>query len=324
MRPDLFVHRLIERLGLRRQQLFSAQAEVVERLRGLARFGELATAFTQRRPQATPREFARSIAAAAEAGLREQEEPTPIATRGVQVLAMDAAPGLEFDHVYVLGLHAAGMPGAHTRTLEPIDPALLKETLSQDDDAAHVAEMRRLLHVAMTRTRGRLVLVHPQASERGAAQPPSPFAEEARLSGRRPLGGARRGAVRPGRVAPLDLPDPARRAAGDDQADRRADRRAALRHRPRRLARDRPLPRGRQAGGADRALPRGSRCRTRSPRSTRDSPRRSRASSATSCSPRRSTSGCSTPTATTDAARPRSPRARSRRWSRSCRAAATA
>lgn len=182
MRPDLFVHRLIERLGLRRQQLFSAQAEVVERLRGLARFGELASAFTQRQPQATPREFARSIAAAAEAGLREQEEPTPIAARGVQVMAMDSAQGLEFDHVYVLGLHAAGLPGAHTRTLEPIAPALMKETLPADDHAAHVAEMRRLLHVAMTRTRNRLVLVHPQASDRGAAQPPSPFAEEARAA----------------------------------------------------------------------------------------------------------------------------------------------
>src|SRR6185369_7184380 len=54
-RPDLFVHRLIERLGLRRQQLFTAQAEVVERLHGLARFGELAAAFVQRQPQATPR-----------------------------------------------------------------------------------------------------------------------------------------------------------------------------------------------------------------------------------------------------------------------------
>ena len=31
MRPDLYVHRLIERLGLRRQQLFAAQADVVER-----------------------------------------------------------------------------------------------------------------------------------------------------------------------------------------------------------------------------------------------------------------------------------------------------
>lgn len=182
MRPDLFVHRLIERLGLRRQQLFTAQAEVVERLRGLARFGELASAYVTRQPQATPREFARSIAAAAEAGLREEEEPPPAHPRGVQVLAMHAAAGLEFDHVYVLGLHAAGMPGAHTRTLEPIDPALMKERLPADDTAAHVAEMRRLLHVAMTRARRRLVLVHPQASDRGAAQPPSPFAEEARAA----------------------------------------------------------------------------------------------------------------------------------------------
>ena len=182
IRPDLFVHRLIERLGLRRQQLFTAQAEVVERLRGLARFGELASAYVARQPQATPREFARSIAAAAEAGLREEDEPPPGAVRGVQVLAMHAAQGLEFDHVYVLGLHAARMPGAHTRTLEPIAPALMKEELPQDDHAAHVAEMRRLLHVAMTRARRRLVLVHPQASDRGAAQPPSPFAEEARVA----------------------------------------------------------------------------------------------------------------------------------------------
>jgi superfamily I DNA/RNA helicase/RecB family exonuclease len=181
-RPDLFVHRLIERLGLRRQQLFTAQAEVVERLRGLARFGELAAAFTQRQPQATPREFARSIAAAAEAGLREEEEPPPGGARGVQVLAMHAAQGLEFDHVYVLGLHAARMPGAHTRTLEPIAPALMKEALPEDEHAAHVAEMRRLLYVAMTRARRRLVLVHPQFSDRGAAQPPSPFAEEARAA----------------------------------------------------------------------------------------------------------------------------------------------
>ena len=48
MRPDLYVHRLIERLGLRRQQLFAAQADVVERLRALARFGELASAHVAR------------------------------------------------------------------------------------------------------------------------------------------------------------------------------------------------------------------------------------------------------------------------------------
>jgi DNA helicase-2/ATP-dependent DNA helicase PcrA len=74
-RPDLFVHRLVERLGLRRQQLFAANADVVERLRSLARLGELAAAFVRRAPQATPREFARSIAAVAEAGLREDADP---------------------------------------------------------------------------------------------------------------------------------------------------------------------------------------------------------------------------------------------------------
>ena len=53
-RPDLYVHRLIERLALRRQQLFAASPDVVERLRALARFGELASAYVRRSPQATP------------------------------------------------------------------------------------------------------------------------------------------------------------------------------------------------------------------------------------------------------------------------------
>src|SRR5581483_7226354 len=47
-RPDLYVHRLTDRLGLRRHQLFAAQADVVERLRALARFGELASTFSRR------------------------------------------------------------------------------------------------------------------------------------------------------------------------------------------------------------------------------------------------------------------------------------
>ena len=72
-RPDLYVHRLVERLGLRRQLLFAATTEVVERLRNLARFAELAAAYVRRAPQATAREFARSIAAVADAGLREEE-----------------------------------------------------------------------------------------------------------------------------------------------------------------------------------------------------------------------------------------------------------
>ncbi|MCW2990983.1 MAG: ATP-dependent helicase [Solirubrobacterales bacterium] len=184
-RPDLFVHRLVERLGLRRQQLFAAQADVVERLRALARLTELAGDFVRRRPQAGARELARSLAAVAEAGLGEDDGSgfTTLTRAGfVRVLGMEAATGEEFDHVFVVGLQSSRMPGARRRLMEPIPDELLKERLPAETREAHGQEMRRLLHVAMTRARVGLVLAYASASERGAAQPPSPFADEARAA----------------------------------------------------------------------------------------------------------------------------------------------
>src|SRR6185295_5648740 len=181
-RPDLYVHRLVERLGLRRQLLFAASTEVVERLRNLAKFAELAADYAHRAPQATAREFARSIAAVADAGLREEEAADGERSRGVRVMTMHDAKGHEFEHVYVLGLMSARMPGPRRLSLEPIPDALIKETVPPLSRAAHAAEMRRLLHVAMTRARRRLVLAYPEKTDRGAAQQPSPFAEEARAA----------------------------------------------------------------------------------------------------------------------------------------------
>ena len=82
----------------------------------------------------------------------------------------------------MLGLASARMPGARMRAAEPIPDALLRETLGPDDRGAHVASMRRLLHVAMTRASRGLVLAYPARAASGAAQPPSPFAEEARMA----------------------------------------------------------------------------------------------------------------------------------------------
>ena len=170
-RPDLYVHRLIERLGLRRQQLFTAQADVVERLRALADFGQLAAAFVGRLPQSTPREFARTIAAVADFGLREQEEPDLESPGLVQVLTLEAAGGLEADHVYVVGLHA----GIKLPAFEQIPEDLLAEPLVADDDAGRRAALRQRLYVAFSRARRRLVLAYPQADDRGA--PLAPAAE---------------------------------------------------------------------------------------------------------------------------------------------------
>jgi DNA helicase-2/ATP-dependent DNA helicase PcrA len=175
-RPDLYVHRLIDRLGLRRQQLFAAQADVVERLRALAAFGELAAAHVRRSPQATARDFARSITAVADFGLREQEEPELGGASGVQVLSAAAAGGLEADHVYVIGLHAGLAPPPGER----IADALLREELPPDDEFNRRTVLRQTLYVAFGRACRRLVLSYPRAEDRGGARAPSPLLEEVR------------------------------------------------------------------------------------------------------------------------------------------------
>src|SRR5919106_1782888 len=126
-RPDAFVMRLIERIGVRRQQVFATHADTVERLRNIAKLPEL---------------------------------------------AMQAARGLEFDHVFVLGLSATAMPG-------PYRPRAgdLPDELRRSPRPDHEAEMRRLLHLAITRARKTLVLAWPEEGQR-----PSPFYEEARAA----------------------------------------------------------------------------------------------------------------------------------------------
>ena len=187
-RPDLYVHRLIERLGLRRQQLFAAQADVVQRLRALATFGELAAAYAGRAPQATPREFARSVAAVADFGLRQPEEPElgspELGGDRVQVLTLGAAGGLEADHVFVIGLHA-GL-GRAAAGFEPIPEALLTEELPPDDEAGRRRALRQQLYVACTRACRRLVLAYPRATDRGEALAPAPILVEVQVA----LGGA--------------------------------------------------------------------------------------------------------------------------------------
>ena len=174
-RPDVYVHRLIDRLGLRRQQLFAAQSNVVERLRALARFGELASGFARRSPHATPREFARHIAAVADFGLREHEEPDLLGPSVVQVVALDGAAALEAEHVYVLGLHAG--------LTEPApDPALEEAVDASTEVRGQAPVVRQALYVAVTRTSRRVVLAYPAVAERGSAFIPAPAVEMMRTA----------------------------------------------------------------------------------------------------------------------------------------------
>jgi DNA helicase-2/ATP-dependent DNA helicase PcrA len=170
-RPDLYVHRLIERIGLRRQQLFAAQADVVQRLRALSRFGELAASYVRRSPQATAREFARSVAAVADFGLREQEEPDLINAGVVQVVPLGMAGGLEARHVYVLGVDA----GLAAPAPELVPDPLLPEALPADGPSRREQGLRQMLYVAISRASERAVLCF-------AAEAPCAPVEEARAS----------------------------------------------------------------------------------------------------------------------------------------------
>src|SRR6185503_8262900 len=70
------------------------------------------------------------------------------------------------------------------RSGELVPDALLKEELPGTTTEAHNAEMRRLLYVAMTRARKRLVLAWPEAAGAGdqTQQKPSQYYEEARTA----------------------------------------------------------------------------------------------------------------------------------------------
>jgi DNA helicase II / ATP-dependent DNA helicase PcrA len=103
-RADVFVRRLIEAVGLRRQRLFAAQPEVAERLLGLSRLAELATAWARREPHSSTRGFVAYLSAVAEAGVEPTGGEEPPAPGAVVGLALDAVKGLGFDHVFALGL----------------------------------------------------------------------------------------------------------------------------------------------------------------------------------------------------------------------------
>ncbi|TMK58370.1 MAG: ATP-dependent helicase [Actinobacteria bacterium] len=103
-RADVFVRRLIEQVGLRRQRLFAAQPEVAERLLALSQLAELATAWTRREPHGSTRGFVTYLSAVAEAGTEEEETEHQRSPGAVNVMAADAVKGLGFDHVFVLGL----------------------------------------------------------------------------------------------------------------------------------------------------------------------------------------------------------------------------
>jgi len=121
----------------------AARGAVRERWESLAAIAGLADNLAAANPAATLAEFA------AELSEREDTGHAPVAA-AVTLATMHAAKGLEWDAVLIPGLVEGIMPIVHARTAEAIE------------------EERRLLYVAVTRARVRLVLSWAPARTPGA------------------------------------------------------------------------------------------------------------------------------------------------------------
>src|SRR5918996_742618 len=155
MRADVFVRRLIERIGFRRHRLFAAHPEAAERLRNLSRLGELAADWTRREPGGSNRDFVRYLAAVSEAGVSPSDEPVDAIADAIRVMPLDTLKGHEYSRVYVIGLHAGALPGA-----APAGPPTVPMELGRAAPT-HEDQSRRLLYMAMTRATDELVLSRP-------------------------------------------------------------------------------------------------------------------------------------------------------------------
>ena len=165
-RPDAFVLRLIERIGLRRQQVFATRP---------TRSSDCATSpscpSSPRRTCAASHRPPRGLHALPRGGRVGPARRRSRARRrpAVQVMTMHAAKGLEFDHVFVLGLSAARMPDRSVRRPTACRTSCCASGFRQRA-SAHDAEMRRLLHVADdARAQGPRARLVETASRRDAA-----------------------------------------------------------------------------------------------------------------------------------------------------------
>ncbi len=178
MRADVFVRRLIERIGLRRHQLFAASPETAQRLVSLSRLGDIAAAWTRREPRSSTRDFVRYVCAVADAGELGDDPPAEPPAGGVLLAEPEQVKGLEFDHVYLLDLDRGALADRPARAEWIPDELRHPPSVS---GGAIPPQPARLAYLAMTRARQSLVLSYPETRD-GSRVRPSGLYEVARAA----------------------------------------------------------------------------------------------------------------------------------------------
>ncbi len=129
------VEKLMERTGYREFVRLSDEKDFRTRLEVVDEFVSACTQYDERRPDGSLEDYLQELSL-----LSDTDGLDPAAPQ-LKLLTCHSAKGLEFDHVYLVGLEEGFLPHA--------------SSLDEDDD---VEEERRLCYVAMTRARKSLVL----------------------------------------------------------------------------------------------------------------------------------------------------------------------
>ena len=170
MRADVFVRRLVERVGLRRHRLFAASPETAERLVNLSRLAELAADWSRREPRGSVRDFIRHLTAVADAGELGGPDCDPPGPGAVLVAEPEQVKGLEFDHLYLLGLRSGAISARQWQDTW-IPDELIEEPLPPPGEELAKARRVMLARIAMSRATHALVLSWPDRPEEGTTTP---------------------------------------------------------------------------------------------------------------------------------------------------------
>lgn len=113
----------------------------------------------------------------------DQEPATEDVGDALQVMTIHQSKGLEFDVVFVPSLVEGRLPQSGRSPRFELPATVLEPLVRGREDL--IAEERRLLYVAMTRARRRLVLTHAAHYDGGRRWRPSRFLDEVRAAGPR-------------------------------------------------------------------------------------------------------------------------------------------
>jgi DNA helicase II / ATP-dependent DNA helicase PcrA len=163
---------------------FESESEQRQVAANLAKFGELVDAFCDRRRDHSLGAFMAYLELVLLSETDEEVAQGEEVETAVQVMTIHQAKGLEFDAVFVPAVVEGRLPQPHRGDRFRIPAQLAGDAGGREDQ---VAEERRLLYVAMTRARDRLVLSWADSYEGSRAWRRSRFIDEIEAAGARHL-----------------------------------------------------------------------------------------------------------------------------------------